>query len=68
MKTKKMSLSNIKGKLSRAEMKNILAGLDPEEDPCNDECTTNSDCPTDRYCGGGTCPSGKVIKRCNNYA
>lgn len=26
MKTKKMSLANIKGKLSRAEMKNIMAG------------------------------------------
>lgn len=26
MQTKKMSLENIKGKLSRAEMKNIMAG------------------------------------------
>ena len=26
MQTKKMSLSNIQGKLSRAEMKNIMAG------------------------------------------
>ncbi len=26
METKKMSLANIKGKLSRAEMKNIMAG------------------------------------------
>ncbi len=26
MKTQKMSLANIKGKLSRAEMKNIMAG------------------------------------------
>ena len=26
MKTKKMSLANIQGKLSRAEMKNIMAG------------------------------------------
>ena len=26
MQTKKMSLANIKGKLSRAEMKNIMAG------------------------------------------
>lgn len=28
MKTKKMSLANIQGKLSRAEMKNIMAGSD----------------------------------------
>jgi hypothetical protein len=28
MKTQKMSLANIQGKLSRAEMKNAIAGLD----------------------------------------
>jgi len=28
MQTKKMSLANIQGKLSRAEMKNIMAGSD----------------------------------------
>ena len=29
METKKMSLANIKGKLSRAEMKRIMAGSGP---------------------------------------
>ena len=32
MQTKKMSLANIQGKLSRAEMKNIMAGSTV---PCN---------------------------------
>lgn len=34
MKTKKMSLVNIQGKLSRAEMKTIMAGSDATY--CND--------------------------------
>lgn len=39
MKTQKMSLANIEGKLSRAEMKNIMAG-------------SGSSC--DVYCGSGS--------------
>ena len=43
MKTQKMSLANIKGKLSRAEMKNIMAG---SADTCNPgrSCEFNNDC------------------------
>ncbi len=55
MKTKKMSIANIRGKLSRSEMKNIMAGSgsDPEICECNspDDCTeynelcmANSEC------------------------
>lgn len=62
-----MTLANVQGKLSRAEMKNVMAGNEsiPE---CTDQCTTNADCPLDRYCGGGECAGGKQIKRCNKYA
>jgi hypothetical protein len=43
MQTKKMSLANIKGKLSRAEMKQIMAGSS-----CG--CTSNADCEA-KHCG-----------------
>ncbi|MCK9404588.1 MAG: hypothetical protein M0Q26_14445 [Chitinophagaceae bacterium] len=39
MQTQKMSLANIKGKLSRAEMKNIMAGSG------STSCTSDADCP-----------------------
>ena len=70
MKTVKMSLTNVQGKLGRIDMKNIMAGTEEygEDQYCNDQCATNADCPTDRFCGGGTCSSGKEIKRCNKYA
>ena len=42
MKTKKMSLANIQGKLSRAEMKNIMAGSGG----------SGGCCGSDRDCGG----------------
>ena len=41
MQTKKMSLANIKGKLSRAEMKNIMAG---SGDLGWGKCCYNGDC------------------------
>ncbi len=41
MRTQKMSLANIQGKLSRAEMKNIMAGSG-----------TNTGCLTDRTSSG----------------
>ncbi len=41
MKTTKISLANIEGKLSRAEMKNIMAG---SGNTCN--CNSESDCTT----------------------
>ena len=62
-----MSLANMLGKLTREEMKNIMAGRsDDDQNFCNDQCTTNADCPSDRYCGGGNC-NGQTIKRCNKY-
>ncbi|MEO9209959.1 MAG: hypothetical protein ABI208_02625 [Ginsengibacter sp.] len=45
MKTTKMSLTNIQGKLSRAEMKNIMAG--------SGSCTVMNGPP----CSPGTCPN-----------
>lgn len=53
MKTQKMSLANIQGKLSRAEMKNIMAG----SGTCAarwDKCCTTSDCCTGLSCTKNT--------------
>ena len=44
MKTTKMSLANIQGKLSRAEMKNIMAGSGAACLPVGDPCTGNVQC------------------------
>ncbi len=38
MKQTKMSLENLKGKLSRTEMKNIMAGDAPGESGCSLAC------------------------------
>ena len=57
MKTKKMSLENIKGKLSRAEMKNIMAGSGGGNRCCDTsaQCQTwygsNCGCMSDHICG-----------------
>lgn len=65
MKTAKMSLANVQGKLSRTAMKKIMAGSDGEDMGfCQDQCQTSDDCPQDRSCGGGSC-DGITIKRCN---
>ena len=54
MQTKKMSLANIKGKLSRTEMKNIMAGSGGSGMQC--VCNNGNDagmvsCDTcERYC------------------
>ncbi|MCU0351508.1 MAG: hypothetical protein MUF43_11900 [Flavobacterium sp.] len=40
METKKMSLDNIQGKLSRAEMKNIMAGAESEGGTCKSKYDT----------------------------
>ena len=53
MHTQKMSLANIKGKLSRAEMKNIMAGSSQK---CGDTgCTPGqqSTCPSTCPCTNG---------------
>jgi hypothetical protein len=57
METTKMSLANIQGKLSRAEMKNIMAG----SGACpygHLSCSTNTDCGNINAgvcCGSGCC-------------
>lgn len=50
METKKMSLANITGKLSRAEMKNIMAGSG--SDGCLVQCPSG---PRIQTCSGGAC-------------
>ncbi len=51
MKTTKMSLANIQCKLSRAEMKNIMAGkTDPISPECGEECMSAADCNTNVSC------------------
>jgi hypothetical protein len=57
MQTKKMSLANIKGKLSRAEMKNIMAGSDATCD-CNSKDTCASDKPYCVACNGSSTYAG----------
>ena len=60
MKTTKMSLANIQGKLSRTEMKNIMAGLKGAGDPCN--CNSADDCTTwNEMCIAG-CEKGQTGK------
>lgn len=46
MQTKKMSLANIKGKLSRSEMKKIMAG----SGYCTNTCASNDDCKNSSIC------------------
>ena len=69
MKTQKMSLANMQGKLSRAEMKNIMAGSDgvsgfedefacvAKEGKCNAKlkCCAPYDCLGDCPATGATC-------------
>ena len=53
MKVQKMNLSNLKGKLSRAEMKTIMAGNAPEGGckALGTACTSNADCGgANNYC------------------
>ena len=49
MKPKKLSLAEIQGKLSRAEMKRIMAGSEQEDCNCNskDECKEGEVCGSD---------------------
>lgn len=56
MKTEKMSLANIQGKLSRTEMKKVMAG----SGSCK-SCSKNSDCPNSvcaHWTGTGPCGDG----------
>ena len=64
MQTKKMSLVNIQGKLSRAEMKNVMAGVGR---------TLGCACASDSDCGGSlpycnkqlSCDEGKTKGGCS---
>ena len=66
MKTKKMRLAKIQGKLSRAEMKNIMAGSGGSGTICN--CNSNDNCSGTKP----TCYNGIAYKctntKGNNYA
>ena len=58
MQTKKMSLANIQGKLSRTEMKNIMAGSG--SDSCGlHHCNAPGGCPSGCYCPIATTHCGK---------
>ncbi len=61
MQTKKMSLVHIQGKLSRAEMKNIMGGVDQEIAP--DSGNNGGQC----YGTGtwvGSCNYADILKYC----
>ena len=62
MKTTKMSLANMHGKLSRTEMKKIMAGTVPVE--C--QCTSDRDCGGNApYCNHNrSCDEGKTSGAC----
>lgn len=59
MKTEKMSLAKIQGKLSRVEMRNIMAGSGGGK--CV-SCKTSKDCSSSQICthytGTGPCGEG----------
>ena len=59
MQTKKMSLANIQGKLSRTEMKKIMAGSGSGSN-CSDSCSSDSDCNGDNSCHH--CATGDIMK------
>ncbi len=61
MKTTKMSLANIKGKLSRDEMKKIMAGSGG-----GDTCTAHygACCTSSQCCEGYTCEGTSETKFC----
>lgn len=51
MQTKKMSLANIQGKLSRAEMKSIMAGSGDDGGQCGTDCADTTTCVTGGHNG-----------------
>jgi predicted Zn-ribbon and HTH transcriptional regulator len=57
MKNLKMNLENIQGKLSRNEMRKIMAGSGGGSNRCNYFCNSDSECDS-------TCPSCKSM---NNW-
>ena len=55
MKTSKMSLANIQGKLSRTEMRNIMAGSGSNCSVCSPACGPGYSCGKDWDRGGCMC-------------
>jgi hypothetical protein len=56
MEAKKMSLASIQGKLSRAEMKSIMAGSGSDCKKNTTACTTDAECCSNscyKTCDGG---------------
>ncbi len=64
MQTKKMSLANVQGKLSRAEMKNIMAGSGVIAAGPHKCCWTNNPTVCSTCAAGWTCQSGAFAKAC----
>lgn len=66
MKKIKISLGNIEGRLSRAEMKNIMAGSGGDDDMSCLGCTTDQEC---KDVNKGTCTKEcqKGGKGCSNW-
>ena len=63
METKKMSLANIQGKLSRTEMKNIMAGSGCEAPICV-SCTSSDQCSFGKICRSSpSCSDPKVCAK-----
>jgi hypothetical protein len=62
----KMSLANVPGKLSRAEMKHIMAGTSTVDHPVENDCThissKNPDCGV-AYCKTCKTPEGGLGKK-----
>lgn len=70
MKTKKMSLANIQGKLSRNEMKQIMAGSGCGTITCSSTCVLNTNCASactnTGYaitCGGNYYTNAEICKQ-----
>ena len=61
MQTTKMSLANIQGKLSRTEMKNIMAGKNFED---TYKCCEGTECTDCVRSGGITCSAGATRTKC----
>jgi hypothetical protein len=58
-----MSLANIQGKMSRMEMRNIMAGSGGGSSCSDTLCTKDSDCcPADPHCR--TIPNWSNLKAC----
>ena len=60
MQTQKMSLANIQGKLSRTEMKNIMAGSDDDK---IQQCCIGNECTSCQH-GAGPCGPNATLKDC----